>query len=64
MACALIIGGIAILLIEKYMEQGETKMVEEMTPLQALKIGLAQTFRWCLACRVQARPFWAALRRV
>lgn len=42
-ACALIIGGIAILLIEKYLEHGETEIVEEMTPLQALKIGFAQT---------------------
>lgn len=42
-ACALIIGGIAILLIEKYLEHGETKTVDDMTPLQALKIGLAQT---------------------
>jgi undecaprenyl-diphosphatase len=42
-ACALIAGGIAILLVEKYLENGETKTVEEMTPLQSLKIGLAQT---------------------
>lgn len=42
-ACALIIGGVAILLIEKYLEHGETKTVEDMTPMQALKIGLAQT---------------------
>jgi len=42
-ACALIIGGVAILLIEKYMKQGETETVEAMTPMQALKIGLAQT---------------------
>jgi len=42
-ACALIIGGVAILLIEKYMEHGKTETVEEMTPMQALKIGLAQT---------------------
>lgn len=43
-ACALIIGGIAILLIEKYLEHGETKSVEAMTPKQAFKIGLAQMF--------------------
>lgn len=42
-ACALIAGGIAILLIEKYLEHGETKTVDDMTPMQALKIGLAQT---------------------
>ncbi len=42
-ACALIAGGIAILLIEKYLEHGETKSVEAMTPKQAFKIGLAQT---------------------
>ncbi len=42
-ACALIIGGVAILLIEKYLEHGETTSVEAMTPGQAFKIGLAQT---------------------
>ena len=42
-ACALILGGIAILLIEKYLEHGETKTVDDMTRMQALKIGLAQT---------------------
>ena len=42
-ACALIIGGVAILLIEKYLEHGETTNVEAMTPGQAFKIGLAQT---------------------
>ncbi len=42
-AYALIAGGIAILFIEKYMRHGNTASVEEMTPTQALKIGLAQT---------------------
>ena len=42
-AYALIVGGVAILLIEKHMRHGNTLSVEEMTKTQALKIGLAQT---------------------
>jgi undecaprenyl-diphosphatase len=42
-ACALIVGGFAILLIEKYISQGSTEKVEAITAGQALKIGLAQT---------------------
>jgi undecaprenyl-diphosphatase len=42
-AFALIIGGFAILLIEKYTSHSSTKHIEEITPKQALKIGLAQT---------------------
>lgn len=42
-ALALIVGGVAILLIEKYLKQGKTEKIEAITPSQAFKIGLAQT---------------------
>jgi undecaprenyl-diphosphatase len=42
-AFALIVGGIAILFIEKYISQGNTEKVEAITTGQAFKIGLAQT---------------------
>jgi undecaprenyl-diphosphatase len=42
-AFALIIGGIAILFIEKYINQGHTEKIEAITSSQAFKIGLAQT---------------------
>jgi undecaprenyl-diphosphatase len=42
-AFALIIGGISILLIEKYINPGHTEKIEAITSGQAFKIGLAQT---------------------
>ena len=42
-AFALIVGGFAILLFEKYHKQGAINNIESITPSQALKIGLAQT---------------------
>ncbi|MGQ0443309.1 MAG: undecaprenyl-diphosphate phosphatase [Methylophilaceae bacterium] len=41
-AFALIVGGFAILLIEKYAKHGTTQQIEVITRTQALKIGLAQ----------------------
>ena len=42
-AIALIVGGFAILLIEKYAKQSTTQQIEAITKTQALKIGLAQS---------------------
>ncbi len=42
-AFALIVGGFAILLIEKYTNHSSTHNIEAITPKQAFKIGLAQT---------------------
>ncbi len=42
-AIALIIGGFAILLIEKYTSHSATDQIETITKTQALKIGLAQS---------------------
>lgn len=42
-AIALIVGGFAMLLIEKYTDHSTTKTVEEITHKQALQIGLAQS---------------------
>jgi undecaprenyl-diphosphatase len=42
-AIALIIGGFAILAIEKYTSHSSTRTIEAMTKSQALKIGLAQS---------------------
>ncbi len=41
-AIALIIGGFAILIIEKYAKNATTEQIETITKAQALKIGLAQ----------------------
>lgn len=43
-ACALIIGGVVILLIERYHRPGHIQNVEAITPLGALKVGCAQIF--------------------
>lgn len=40
---ALILGGIAILVIERWAPAPRTRTVDDMTPVQALKIGLAQS---------------------
>lgn len=42
-AFALIVGGFAILIIEKYTKNSATAQIEAITPKQALKIGLAQS---------------------
>ena len=42
-AIALIVGGIAILFIEKNTQHADTNRIESITNLQALKIGLAQS---------------------
>ena len=42
-AIALIVGGFVILLIEKFTSHSNTKQIEAITPMQALKIGFAQS---------------------
>lgn len=42
-AIALIVGGFVILLVEKKVGQGNTTQIEQITPKQALQIGLAQS---------------------
>ncbi len=42
-AIALIVGGFVILFIEKYTSHANTEKIEAITPIQALKIGFAQS---------------------
>lgn len=42
-AIALIVGGLAILLIERFSQQSHTQQIEAITKTQALQIGLAQS---------------------
>ncbi len=43
-AIALIVGGFVILLVEKFAPPPVTETADDMTPMQALKVGLAQSF--------------------